>query len=146
MVSRLFKLYFTDQFRYFYHRRLIQLHVFYLFIVNRGIDINIKHLPSNPHSTAQLLHHLPLGRLIVPCQQLRGQSALYKIAGGGGASALTIEKLCQGYPNLSIEWLIFEIGEMWKDSNKVEVTEGDMENLLRRVAHLEQKLLSIEQK
>ena len=75
-----------------------------------------------------------------------GQSGLYKIGNGGGVSALTIEKLCQGYPNLSIEWLIYGIGEMWKTSTKVEVTEGVIENLQRRLAETEREIKSMKSK
>lgn len=72
-----------------------------------------------------------------------GQSALYKIAAGGGVNGITIEKMCKGYPDISIEWVIYGIGEMWKNSTKVENTEGCMMAggcVLRRVAVMEELL------
>ena len=62
-----------------------------------------------------------------------GQSALYKILKGGGFKGATLESLCQGYPNLNADWLLYGIGNMWRNSTKVEFTEGVLERHERRL-------------
>ena len=87
-----------------------------------------------------------------------GQSALYKIASGGGVSAITLEKICKAFPNLNHNWILVETGTMWNDSTLVENkkanepsinygkrlsnTEGVglLENLIKRIEQLENQV------
>ena len=73
-----------------------------------------------------------------------GQSALYKVAGGGGFKSSTLEGLCKAYPNLSADWLLYEIGNMWKDSTKVESTEGVIERHERRLNELSAEIRELQ--
>lgn len=89
------------------------------------------------------------------------QANLYRVKAGENFRIEVLEKIFIAYPNLSPDWVIKGIGEMWQDSIKTENyqivenqfhlnedaqlyrnaqnTEGVLENILRRLKDLEGK-------
>ena len=81
---------------------------------------------------------------------------LYRVKGLENFGIEILEKIIEAYPNISSEWLIYGIGEMWKNSIKSETTEGSppsetteggiLEQLQRQVGDLSRRLSEIEKK